>query len=415
MNATSARPGARPVRIAIFSSKQRCGVQTYSATLADALHELGHNVELVGVGWWKSRELLSKAMGTRRGTDMVIVEHEFALYRNAALALAMAILRVRGIRIVLSMHELDPDKFWNYHKVVAALHFRLRGSPLGDLWRVLAAVFEAAQRMLRYRLTLWMLGAFPERIVFHSARAISNAGLVTGDERKAVLVPHFVEPLPGVSDPSVDTPGTAGAPGAGSAEAGSLAGERARSDGTTALAQKRALREKLGLPLETFVYVSPGFFFRRKRLIEAIQATPPDGLLVLAGTESPHDPGYLDEIRAYLFEHSVTNVLINTDYDAMPSYLMAADAVVLFYREGFQSGIASHAIWAEKPCIFSDDPAFDMYEGAGLRARDVDELRAAMLEVRKPEVADRLRRRARELKRELSPRAMAAKYLEGLA
>ena len=48
------------------------------------------------------------------------------------------------------------------------------------------------------------------------------------------------------------------------------------------------------------------------------------------------------------------------------------------------------------------------------RAGDVASLRAAMLTVSRPEVAAPLRHRARELKRELSPRAMAARYLEGL-
>ncbi len=374
--------------ITIVSSRERCGIQTYSATLAAALRELGHTVDLVGVGWWDSRGLLRETARIPAGSRLVIVEHEFALYRNAALALAIARMRLAGKRVILSMHELDPDKFWNYHKVVAALHFRLRGSPLGDLFRVLGAVAEAAQRMLRYRLTLWLLGAFPERIVFHSPRSLANAGLVTGDARKVVMIPHFVEPLEGVAEPSGD-------------------------EGADARA-RRELRAGLGLPEDAFIYVSPGFLFRRKRLVEVIQATPEDALLVVAGTGSPHDPGYLDEIRRHVEDHGVRNVRIDTDYDAMPRHLMAADAVVLFYREGFQSGIASHALWAEKPCIFSDDPAFDMYSGAGLRAGDVASLRAAMREVRRPEVAEPLRRRARELKRELSPRVLAARYLEGL-
>lgn len=375
------------MNITIVSSRERCGIQTYSAALAAALRELGHTVDLVGIGWWDSRALLRETARIPASSRLVIVEHEFALYRNAALAFAIARLRLAGKRVILSMHELDPDKFWNYHKVVAALHFRLHGSPLGDLFRVIGAVAEAAQRMLRYRLTLWLLGAFPERIVFHSPRSLANAGLVTGEPRKVVLVPHFVEPLAGVAEPSGDEEADA----------------RAR----------RELRSQLGLPQDTFVYVSPGFLFRRKRLVEVIEATPEDALLVIAGTESPHDEGYVDEIRRYVEEHHVANVRIDTDYDAMPAHLMAADAVVLFYREGFQSGIASHAIWAEKPCVFSDDPAFDLYEGAGLRAADVAGLRDAMTRVRRPDVAGRLRRRARELKRELSPRAMAARYLEG--
>ncbi|MBI2325251.1 MAG: glycosyltransferase family 4 protein [Chloroflexi bacterium] len=373
--------------ITILSSKERCGIQTYSATLAEALRRLGHRVDLVGIGWWDSGALLREAGRVAPSSDVVIVEHEFALYRNAALALAMARLRFAGKSVLLSMHELDPDKFWNYHKVVAALHYQMRGSALGDLARILWATLEAAQRMLRYRLTLWLLGAFADRIVFHSPRARANAGLVTGDERKVVEIPHFVEPLPGVRDPGAGDPA----------------------------ARKRELRDRLGLPLERFIFVSPGFLFRRKRLIEVIAAAPPDALIVLAGTESPHErEGYLEEIRRYVAEHELRSVVIDTDYDHMPDHLLAADAVVLFYKDAFQSGIASHAIWAEQPCIFSSDPAFDMYGGAGLRASSTEELRPAMAEIQRPEVADRLREEARRLKRELSPEAMARLYVEAI-
>ncbi len=373
--------------ITIFSSKERCGIQTYSATLAEALRGLGHRVDLVGIGWWDSRALLREAGSVAASSDVVIVEHEFALYRNAALALAMARLRFAGKRVLLSMHELDPDKFWNYHKVVAALHYRMRGSVFGDLARILWSTAEAAQRMLRYRLTLWLLGALADRIVFHSPRARANAGLVTGDERKVAEIPHFVEPLPGVADPREGDPA----------------------------ARRRELRERLGLPLERFIFVSPGFLFRRKRLIEVIAATPPDALIVLAGTESPHErEGYLEEIRRYVADHGLRNVVIDTDYDRMPDHLLAADAFVLFYRDAFQSGIASHAIWAEQPCIFSSDPAFDMYGGAGLRASSEEELRRAMEEIQSPGVAERLREDARRLKRELSPQAMARLYVQAI-
>lgn len=369
--------------IAIVSSKERCGIQTYSATLADALRELGHGVDQVGIGWWDTGELLRET--GRIAAPIVIVEHEFAIFRNAALALALAWLRLRGKRVLLSLHELDPEKFWTYHKIVAVLHYRMRGSVLFELARVVYATALIALRMLRYRGMLWLLGALPQRIVVHSRRSMANVGLVSGERAKVAEIPHFVEPLPGVPDPAAEDPTEA----------------------------RRRYRERLGLPQGRFVFISPGFLFRRKRLIEVIAATPPDALIVLSGTESPHErEGYLDEIRRYVAERGLANVVINTDYDTMPEHLLAADAVVLFYRDAFQSGIASHAIWAEKPCVFSDDPGFDMYEGAGLRASSEEGLKRAMEEVRRPEVAERLRARARELKQELTPRAIAQRYLD---
>lgn len=375
-----------PLHITIVSSKERCGIQTYAQTLADALRALGHRVDLVGVGWWDSAALRRETARIPRSSTHVIVEHEFAIYRTIPLALAILRLRLRGKRVLLSLHELEPEKFLMYHKIVAVLHYRMRGSPLFELLRVAYSGALIALRMLRYRIALWLLGAFPDRVAVHSPRALANVTLVTGHPGRVAMIPHFVEPLPGVPEPAGDD-----------------------------AARRRELRERLGLPLDRFVYVSPGFLFRRKRLVEVVAAAPRDAIVVIAGTESPHErAGYREEIRRYADEHGLDNVRIDTDYDAMPLHLMAADAVVLFYSEGFQSGIASHAIWAEKPCVFSDDPAFDMYDGAGLRARDVAELRDAMAEVRRPEVAARLRERARRLKDELSPRAMAERYVEAL-
>jgi glycosyltransferase involved in cell wall biosynthesis len=178
--------------------------------------------------------------------------------------------------------------------------------------------------------------------------------------------------------------------------------------------RRRELRLQLGLPQDRTVFVSPGFLFRRKRLIEVIAATPPDATIVLAGTESPHDEGYLAEIRRYVDERGLRNVVIDTDYDRMPSHVVAADAVVLFYRDAFQSGIASNAIWAEQPMVVTDDPAFEMYGGAALRASSEKELAVAMAEIQRPETAERLRAEARRIKAELSPTAMAQRYVDAI-
>lgn len=373
----------KPLRITVLSSLERCGIQTYSATLAEALREIGHEVEYVGVRWWKNRELLAAVGRIPRRSRVVIVEHEFGVFKSGALALAMAWLRLFGKTVILSMHELEPDKFHNYHKVIAALHYRMRGNAALELLRLLWSVFNAAQRLMRYRIALWLLGLVPSRIVFHSARAAEHSWLVTGEKGRTEVIPHFVEPLDGVP-------------------------ERLSDD------LRAELRSRLSLPHDRFIFISPGFLFRRKRLIEVIRATPADALIVLSGLESRWDEGYLDEIREFVRKNDLDNVVINTDYATMPQHLAAADAVVLFYDKVFQSGIASHAVWAEKPLILSTDPSFEMYRGAALYAADEASLREAMRDVRRPDVAERLRRRARELKKELSPRAMAARYVEAL-
>ncbi len=106
----------------------------------------------------KSGELLRAAARIPSASHDVIVEHEFALYRTPPLALAMALLRLRGKRVTLSLHELDPDKFFVYHKIVAVLHYRMRSSPPVELLRIVYATMLIALRMLRYRSALWLLG-----------------------------------------------------------------------------------------------------------------------------------------------------------------------------------------------------------------------------------------------------------------
>jgi len=118
---------------------------------------------------------------------------------------------------------------------------------------------------------------------------------------------------------------------------------------------KRALRERLGLPPDTFVFVSPGFFFKRKRYIEVIEALPDDAVLVLSGTESQWERGYFQEVADVAAAHP--NVILNTDYETMGQYVAASDCVVLFYEDVFQSAVVTQAIWAGLPCIFSDTPA----------------------------------------------------------
>ena len=108
------------------------------------------------------------------------------------------------------------------------------------------------------------------------------------------------------------------------------------------------------------------------------------------------------------------NVVINTDYDAMGSYVAAADCVVLFYEDVFQSAVAAQAIHAGLPCIFSDARGFAVYHGAGLVARDSRELGEAMREIRKPATYRTLLAHVRFLRRMLSPERNAERYLSGV-
>src|SRR5207244_12660142 len=96
------------------------------------------------------------------------------------------------------------------------------------------------------------------------------------------------------------------------------------------------------------------------------------------------------------------NCICNSADEAMGLFVFPSDCVVLFYEDVFQSAVATQAIWAGLPCIFSDTPGFRLYEGAGLVARDTAQLARAMAEIRRPEVYARCLRQVGILRRLLS-------------
>jgi hypothetical protein len=133
--------------------------------------------------------------------------------------------------------------------------------------------------------------------------------------------------------------------------------------------------------------------------------------LVIAGTGVAWEEDYPATVRAFIAQHGLRNVIIDESYERMPKHLLAADAVVLYYKDIFQSGIASHAVWAEKPLVLSDIPSFRMYRGAALYADDEADLAARLEEIKDPAVRERLVAGARRLKELLTPEAMALRYL----
>jgi hypothetical protein len=174
-----------------------------------------------------------------------------------------------------------------------------------------------------------------------------------------------------------------------------------------------ALREQLALPRDAFAFVIPGFLFRRKRIIEVIKQLPPGTELWIVGTASRYDLGYLEEIEAYLAQsEKQERVRLIQDYERMEEYLIAADAAVLFYADAYQSGIASLAVGAGKPCIFSDLPAFTDLRKAGLTARTATELREAMAEIQEPDCYQQLVAATQALREDFSPEQTALRYLE---
>jgi hypothetical protein len=234
---------------------------------------------------------------------------------------------------------------------------------------------------LRYRVVLMAMGSLPRKLVVHSLRSQRWLELLSNDEDKKELFPLPIMPLEDTVLPRD-------------------------------AAEKRRLRSRLGLPTDKFVFVSPGFFFARKRYMEVIEALPDDAVLVLSGTRSEWERRYFDEVIA--LAKTKPNVVINTEYDTMGDHVAAADCVVLFYEDVFQSAVVTQAVWAGLPCIFSEAEGFAPYHAAGPVVRSTRDLANAMREIQRPETYATYRRGVGILRRLLSPERQAERYLAGI-
>jgi L-malate glycosyltransferase len=373
-------PERRTRKVVVLSSDQRCGIHHYALSLADGLRSRGHDVTFVGVKHLDKKDLSVKIHRITSDVEAVIVEHEHGIFSDVPFVRALISFWRRKIPVVLSMHEIEPEKFHHFRLISSALHYRPRYGKALEFIRAGWVTLRIANWFLRYRAVLAVMGAIPVHLTTHSERSDRWVTLLSDDARKLERFPLVLVPLEDTTLPKDD-------------------------------AEKRALRQRLGLPVDKFIFVSPGFFFRRKRFTQVIAAAPRDTVVVLSGTRSGNEPEYFDEVTEYIKERGFTNVVVNTDYETMGQYVAAADCVVLYYEDVFQSAVAAQAIWAGLPCIFSEARGFEVYHGAGLVARDSGELAEHMSEIQKPETYARLRARVRYLHWMLSPERNADRYL----
>jgi len=374
-------PDARSRKVVVLSSDQRCGIHHYSLAVTDGLRERGHQVTFVGVKHLDSSDLYRKLKFISSKSDAVLIEHEAGIFRDVPFVRALISLWRRRLPVILSMHELEPEKFHHYRRLSAALHYNPRYRLPLEILRIPWVGLRLANWFLRYRLILMFMGAIPRKLVVHSIRSQRWLQLLTPDQDKSERFPLLIMPLENTVLPH-------------SAE------------------EKRKLRARFGLPTDKFIFISPGFFFARKRYKEVIEALPDDTVLVLSGTRSDWEPRYFDEVMAVA--KTKPNVVINTEYNTMGEYVAASDAVVLFYEDVFQSAVVTQAVWAGLPCIFSEAEGFAPYHAAGPVVRTVDELAKAMRDIQKPETYAKCTRGVRILRRLLSPERNAERYLAGI-
>jgi len=374
-------PDARSKKVVVLSSDQRCGIHHYSLAVTDGLRERGHQVTFVGVKHLDTGDLYRKLKFISSKSDAVLIEHEAGIFRDVPFVRALISMWRRRLPVILSMHELEPEKFHHYRRLSAALHYNPRYRLPLEILRMPWVALRLANWFLRYRLILMFMGAIPRKLVVHSIRSQRWLQLLTPDQDKSERFPLLIMPLENTVLPH-------------SAE------------------EKRKLRARFGLPTDKFIFISPGFFFARKRYKEVIEALPDDTVLVLSGTRSDWEPRYFDEVMAVA--KTKPNVVINTEYNTMGEYVAASDAVVLFYEDVFQSAVVTQAVWAGLPCIFSEAEGFAPYHAAGPVVRTVDELAKAMRDIQKPETYAKYTRGVRILRRLLSPERNAERYLAGI-
>lgn len=365
------------MNVVIVGSAGRCGIREYSQILLEGFRALGHRARYIGVKRHDNQDLAACIRTIRDDDDVVIFEYEPGVFWLSGLIRAMAWLRLWWRkRVLLSVHEIAAEKYPEFHLIQRHLAQPVSRQGLLEIGRILAATIDVALRFLLLRGALLVMGWLPHAVLVHSPKATENVHLALADERKVHYVPHVIRQLAGDSD---------------------------------------ALREQLELPRDVFTFIIPGFLFRRKRIIEVIKQLPSETELWIVGMPSEYDPGYLEEIETYLSRSDKQErVRLIQDYERMEKYLMAADAAVLFYSDAYQSGIASLAVGAGKPCIFSDLPAFKDLRDAGLTAHTPVDLHQAMVKIQDPGCYQQLVDAARSLREQLSPRQIADRYLKCL-
>ncbi len=363
------------MNVVIVSSSGQCGVYECAQILLDGFSAAGHRARYLGVKHWDDADLFRRLGQIAPDDEVIIFEYEPGIFHLRALVRALAHLRfVRRKKVLLSVHEIEPSKYPAYHHIQWRLNqpARFRG-PL-EVLRLMGATADLALQYSSMRLFLDLLGWLPHVIVVHSQKVNENIGLILADRRKVVEIPLAVKALEG---------------------------------------EKSALRVKLGLPCDRFIFISPGFLFRRKRLIEVIQQLQANTELLIVGVTSEFDPGYLEEIQAYLTANPNPAVHLIPDYNVEP-YVVASDAVILFYRDIFQSAVAGLAVGAGKPSIFSDLPGFAQFREAGLFVTTPQELRQAMLDIQDPMVYARVQAGALCARDALSPRQIAQQHVQAI-
>src|SRR3989442_5613222 len=159
--AGSELPEHRKRRVVVLSSDQRCGIHHYGLSVADGFRAGGHDVTFVGVRHLDDADLAKKTAHVSDDTDVVLVEHEAGIFSDVPFVRALVRFWLRRIPVVLSLHELEPEKFHHYRLVSNALHYRPRYSGPLEVVRAPWVALRIANWFLRYRAVLALIRGLP--------------------------------------------------------------------------------------------------------------------------------------------------------------------------------------------------------------------------------------------------------------
>ena len=293
------------MNIVLISSKGRCGIRTYVQTLSATFCDLGHRARYVGVEPKSNPDLVRNLRQVRRDDQLVIFEYDAGIFRLWGLIWAMAWMRLcRGKQVLLSVHEIAPEKFPETRQIQWHLSRQVSSRRLREILFLLPCLLDVMWRFLSLRLGMLLMAWLPHEVLVHYPKGLENVRWAVADEDRIRSVPLFATRLNGT---------------------------------------RNAVRRELGISEGVFAFIIPGFIVRRKRIVEVIEQLPPDVELWIVGTESRHESGYLAEVRSYLADSPHRDrVRLIHDYERMEQYLIASDAVVLYYEDGYQSAVSVH-------------------------------------------------------------------------
>jgi hypothetical protein len=366
------------MNLVIVSSAGQCGIHECAQIMVRGFQNIGHQARFVGVKQHDSRDLQRKMRQISPKDELVIFEYEPGIFWPYGLIRAMVTARLwKRKKVILSIHEFSLDKFAEYLVTQDLWEADVVFKGGREFIRSFGLAGLMALRYMRLRLAFLLLARLPHVIVAHSQTTVDHLKLALHPAKfgKVFTIPLAVEPI---------------------------------------LEDQNAVRQLLGLPLDVFAFIIPGFIFRRKRIIQVIEQLPAGTELWVVGVVSAREADYLAEIEAYLADSpKAGQVRIIQDYGIEP-YIQAADVVVLYYREIFQSAVASQAAGAGKPCIFSDLAGFDPFQSMGLVVRSPLDLHRAMVKIQTPSCYRQLTQATHLLRERMSPEQTASRYLETL-